>query len=393
MNTGISLNRIGSKRVLVANAAWKASIPIIESCSRLGYEILAIAPFRFFESGFCNGVIRKIRCPDPVNDPAGFTAAVIETLKCNECEIVLPVGHLETKLLAEAQEEIRSLSEIFIPPYDTFLKGLSKSRTMRAAAQVGCPIPRTWFPSEEPIGRIAEDVEYPVIIKPAVSASSKGLLICNRKEDLIKGYPLIAHDFGECLVQEYIPQTGTQYKCAVICDSNHQVVSAITYEKIRYYPVDGGFSTLNKSLLKPELIDWAMRVSEYLQWVGPCDFDWITDPRDNSIRLMEINPRFSETFKMSSVAGLDMTKTLLELARGESASGKTAFNENIYLRYLVADMLWFLTVGSKRWNAKPSFFHFFGKDLHYLEFGHKNLKPLLGFFLKNVESLLRSMRR
>lgn len=376
------------KTVLVANAAWKAAIPVVESCVGQGYRVLAIAPYRYFESGFCKGNISRIRCPDASRDATGFVHRVLEILAEIECDAVIPVGHLETDLLAAHQERIRAFSGILVPPYETFEHGLKKSLTMKAALRIGCPIPLTWFPRDEPIEQIAERVTFPVIIKPSVSVSAKGLVICESRKDLVERYPITESRFGETIVQEYIPQEGMQYKCAVICNARHEVMSAITYEKIRYYPVDGGFSTLNRSVMKEELITWAMEMVKNLRWVGPCDFDWITDPRDGAVKLMEINPRFSETFKMSSVAGLDMTKILLELVRGESPEKQMGFRQEVYLRYLLADLLWFLSAGSKRWKTQPSFFRFFAEDTHYLEFGTRNWKPILGTVLKNIESRL-----
>ncbi len=377
-----------SKTVLVANAAWKAAIPVIESCAKLGYQVLAVSPYRYFEAYFCKGNISGIRCPDASKDATGFVNRVLELLAEVECEAVIPVGHLETDLLAANQERIRAFSEILVPPYDVFEHGLKKSLTMKAALQVGCPIPLTWFPSEESIVQIADRVTFPVIVKPSVSVSAKGLVICDSRKDLVENYPITERAFGECIVQEYIPQDGMQYKCAVICNARHEVMSAITYEKIRYYPVNGGFSTLNRSVMKEELITWAMEMVKHLKWVGPCDFDWITDPRNGSVKLMEINPRFSETFKMSAVAGLDMTKILLELVRGGSPEKQMSFRQDVYLRYLLADLLWFLSAGSRRWKTRPSFFRFSGRDTHYLEVGTRNWKPILGTVLKNIERRL-----
>ena len=67
------------------------------------------------------------------------------------------------------------------------------------------------------------------------------------------------------LVEEYIPQTGTQFQCEVYVGRDRQVKSAIIYDKPRWYPVTGGSSCCNVTVDRPEQIADCVKLLELLR--------------------------------------------------------------------------------------------------------------------------------
>mgnify|MGYP003299974822 CR=1 FL=1 len=57
-----------------------------------------------------------------------------------------------------------------------------------------------------------------------------------------------------------------------------------------------------------------------INWRGPADIDLIQDPRDNTAKIMEINPRVSGSVKICFVCGVDQAKQMLELAYNETVT-------------------------------------------------------------------------
>jgi len=297
------------------------------------------------------------------------------------------MGHFMTDFIARHQDELRRYTDLVLPPYEVFVKGLNKISTLQAAGWVGCPIPKSWYPKEMTIQDIAGEADFPVLIKPAVSVGARGITYCYSAEELVEKLPKVERHFGDCLVQEFVPQTGTQYKCAIIIDACQELLAGIVYAKLRYYPVNGGSSTLNKTVERSELMDFALKVAKELKWFGTCDFDFITDPRDNVIKLMEINPRFSDTYKMTAVAGQDMTKIIYQLAKGQKPVPQLQYQKDRYMRFLFGDAMWFLKAGGQRFKTKPSFFDFFRSDTSFLMTGTNDLGPMLGYVLENLSML------
>ncbi len=373
--------------VLVVDAASKCSIPIVESCAAMGLRVVAISEKKHCCGFFSRATRERIVCPPQRKSPDACLKFLLDFVRQRRISVLFPLGHFMTEFIAKHQDEFCKYTNLVLPPYNIFVNGLNKISTLKTALRAGCPIPQSWYPRETSLEQIVAEVDFPVLIKPAVSVGARGITYCYSAEELAEKLPKVEQHFGDCFVQEFIPQTGTQYKCAIIVDASQELLAGIVYAKLRYYPPDGGSSTLNKTVLRPQLLDFALKVAKELKWIGTCDFDFITDPRDDVIKLMEINPRFSDTYKMTAVAGQDMTKIIYQLAKGQKPLSQLYYQENRYMRFLFGDIMWFLKAKGQRFKSKPSFFNFCRSDTSYLMTGTNDLRPMLGYLLENFSML------
>jgi hypothetical protein len=90
---------------------------------------------------------------------------------------------------------------------------------------------------------------------------------------------------------------------------------------------------------------------------------------------MEINPRFTRTIRILIEAGLDYPYQLYRLALGFEPDENLTYRDNLYMRYLPADIGWFIS-SKERLQATPCFFDFFSKDTVYEEWALHD--PLTG---------------
>ena len=201
----------------------------------------------------------------------------------------------------------------------------------------------------------AED--YPVVVKPRTGQSAVGFHVSHAKDDLVDYYRKAEQKYGPMLIQEYIPQTGLQYKCEMYVDREGTLKAACVFAKNRWYPVDGGSSTLNTTVDRPDIIASCKKLLETIGWRGYADIDLIQDPRDDVAKVMEINPRITGSVRICYAAGVDFSKLMLQDFQGEPVD--EAFNTNfrVQLRYLHTDVLWFLK-SKDRFRCKPSWFDF-----------------------------------
>jgi predicted ATP-grasp superfamily ATP-dependent carboligase len=121
-------------------------------------------------------------------------------------------------------------------------------------------------------------------------------------------------------------------------------------------------------------------------WRGFADFDFITDPRDGTPKLMEINPRVPACFRITLAAGIDFPYMIAKLAMGEEIPRVDGYKLDVYLRYFPLDVLWFIK-SPERFRAEPSFFKFFGRNLSDQIISLRDPGPMLGFCLENFISL------
>jgi predicted ATP-grasp superfamily ATP-dependent carboligase len=353
--------------VLVLEVQARAALPVLESCAAMGLHVVAGSWRRHCSGFYSRRSDRKLIYPNPAEQPDQAVECLLDFLAHNSVEMLFPVGHLMTDLVARHQDRFRQHTALVLPPYEVFRQGLSKVLTLQAAARAGCPIPRTWYPADPggpALEQVAAEAPYPVLIKPDIGAGARGITFCHSAQELLELFPVISGQYRDCFVQEFVPQNGMQYKADLIVDRDQRLLSGIVYSKLRYYPASGGSSVLNCSVHRPDVLDSAYRVLQELRWVGFCDFDYITDPRDGLIKLMEINPRFPESYRATVAGGLDMTKCLYQLATGRPVQPQLDYADGRYTRFLLGDIMWFLTTKEDRWRAKPSFFHFFGRDMY-----------------------------
>ena len=373
-------------RCLILDAEMQCSLPVIESLRKRGFHVTAGSYKRINMGFFSKYSNERVMYPAPKTSPDGFFNTILELAKHHHYDFVLPTDDISSEVLLARKDALEQYTHLPIVAYETFMKARDKSQTLKIAMQNNIPCPETFFPDEEKIGDIARRAPYPLLVKPNLSSGARGITLVPNKDDLETTYRTVKAEYGECHIQEYIPKGGLQYKADLFLDANQELKAGIVYSKLRYFPIHGGSSIINRTVLRPEIIENAHKLLKAMKWRGFADFDFITDPRDGMAKLMEINPRIPACFRITVAAGIDFPYMIAKLALGEDIPKVDGYQTDVYLRYFPLDVLWFLK-SPERFRAKPSFFRFFGKNLHDQIISLRDPGPILGFCLENLISL------
>jgi len=196
------------------------------------------------------------------------------------------------------------------------------------------------------------------------------------------------------LVQEFIPQkNGMQYQAEAFLDGDCKTKVCMVIEKPRFFPVKGGTSSANVTIDHPEINKISRRLLEGLKWKGAADVDYILDPRDNSVKILEINPRVTAGIKIAFAAGIDFADLHLKLAMGEKIPVTDNYKLGIYCRNFFLDILWYIYSDRKmKKNTRPPFFRFFGHNVVDQLFSCDDPFVPLGFFLHMVKKYMNMSR-
>lgn len=386
---------MSSKRadILIFEAEAKSALPVAESFARRGYRVVAASSRRYCAAFYSRAVRERILMPNEVHEPEACQAFLLDLCRRRRFEMIVPLGDIVTELVCRKRDDFLACGKMVLVPYETFRLGRDKVETLQAAESCGIPMPRTWYPETQPIRQIADEVDYPVLVKPAVANGARGITFVYDKEELIEKYAQVSEAFGRTFVQEFVPHDGLQYKVDLILDERGVLLAGVVYSKIRYYPPSGGSSVLNESVHRPDILAYATKIAQSMNWYGLCDFDFIQDVRDNQPKIMEINPRFPESFRMCEAAGVDFPEILHRMASGESMEPVRDYHAGRYLRFLPGDMLWFMTVGRKRWLSRPSFFDFFNPRTTYQICSTRDVGPIVGYLVENLRVALDPRER
>ena len=204
---------------------------------------------------------------------------------------------------------------------------------------------------------------YPGLLKPNLTSGGRGMTLVNSIEELLKVYPAIHDQYGECHLQQFIKEGGRQVKVQIMTDKNGDMAYSSVIGKQRYYPVNGGSSCCNVTIDNPEIASVCGKVLKAIGWIGFADFDLIEDPQTKQLLIMEINPRIPACVRSAFKSGMDYATMIADMTLGKPLR-KYKYESGKRLRHLGFDVLWFLK-SPNRFKSEPSWFRFFGRDLYY----------------------------
>jgi D-aspartate ligase len=373
-------------RILVMDGRIQSCLPLVKALRQKGHYVTIAESDPLCVGFFSRYPQARWRHRDPRKDPEGFITDVRGQVATGRFDILIPILDVTAELVSRHKEELERYVHIPLVAYPTFMKARDKSQTMKIAQALGLPCPKTYFPEDSSLEEIAGQVEYPVFIKPNFSVGARGLVKVDDPEVLTRLYPLVVKHYGPCTVQEFIPQTDLQYKAQFFLDQKGMVKACVVYNKLRYFPLEGGVSALNCTVKREDICAVGAALLKAMGWYSYADLDLITDPRDGRVKIMEINPRITGSVKICFEAGVDFADMLVRLAMGYEVPPVEQYRSGMYLRHPGIDLLWFFA-SPDRFRAQPSWFRFFGKDLRFEVLSLADPGPAVAYALANLRDL------
>jgi len=342
-------------RVLLLEGFARQSMPIMEALHKNGCHITTYNKSKL-DMGYSSHYPDKklLKFWDREDEEASYEA-LLEVLRADKYDVTIPLTDFSATMLSRHKDELKQYTNPAVNDWEIFLGAADKLNTMVACMDNGIPCPKTLRSAETLDEVLSSGMEYPFIIKPRVGYGSIGFHRIDNEEDLRRHFEKSVELFGGMVVQEYIPQTGTQYKCEVFIDGNGEVKSAHVFDKTRWYPIDGGSTCCSTSVDRPDIVESSVKLLKALGWKGYGDVDLIEDPRDGVAKVMEINPRITASVKVCIKSGVDFARQIVEYETGREVTDYNEYEKGICLRYMHTDLLWFIE-SPNRFKSKPSWF-------------------------------------
>jgi predicted ATP-grasp superfamily ATP-dependent carboligase len=231
-----------------------------------------------------------------------------------------------------------------LPAHNLLANASNKAATLKIALENNVPCPKTYFvKNADEIKKIIDEIPFPVIIKPTQSSGSTGLVYITKKENLIETFEKISHEFGEAIIQELIPPGGGAFGVEMLFNKNSDPKAIFVHQRLREYPITGGPSTLRVGVKNEELVEISTRLLRGMNWYGIAMVEFKVDPRNNSPKLMEINPRFWGSLILSVASGVDFPYLLCKLAMEGDVNIPLEYKTGVQAR-------WLFTVISSIWG-------------------------------------------
>lgn len=377
------------KRVLLIDGGSRQVLPMIKGFSLQGCCVSVYCSSKLDVGYVYRYTDEKVMGVFDHHDEQGTYNGIKEAIETGRYDLVVPMNDFAANILAKHKDELSAHAYIAVNSPEIFDLAADKQKTMRVCMDNGIPCPKTAM-----FSRLSEfddsGWKYPLVIKPRSGYGANGFNVVESRDELERLFALTEEKFGASLVQEYIPQTSSQYQVEMVMDRRGECKSFILMDKLRWYPTNGGSSTINVTIKDEKIKDDCIALLKALGWVGYASLDLIRDPRDGVAKILEINPRINGTAKICFKCGIDLARQLLDEAEGGEITEFSEYPEGVYLRYIHMDVLWFLK-SKGRFSAKPSFFSF--KNTVDEIFSWEDLRPFIVYSITAVKKLFEDKKK
>jgi predicted ATP-grasp superfamily ATP-dependent carboligase len=233
--------------------------------------------------------------------------------------VIYPTDDETVYFLAKNKKQLEKYFNITTPMWNITKYAYNKKLTYKLAADLGIPMPKTYFPSKwEDYKKF--DLSFPFIIKPAIvkkfyNIFGKKVFVVNNETELKEFYDRTVEVIPteEILFQEYIPGgSAVQYSfCPMFKEGI--VLTRIMARRLRQHPIDFGHaSTFVETVNIPELEKTGSKFLKAINYYGIAEIEYMQDPRDGQYKLLEINPRLWGWHTISRKAGVNLPYHLFQ---------------------------------------------------------------------------------
>jgi D-aspartate ligase len=311
----------GTVGALVVGADYRA-LAVVRSLGRRGIPVWVLRDGNDTLAARSRYARRHLPFP-PDRDPEAQVACLLNLAREHQLDgwVLIPSRDGTAALIGNAHARLAERFRLTTPPWDMLRWAYDKRLTYALAERIGLPYPRTW-----PVS-VALDpgvsLQFPVIIKPTVKEESNALTAAKawRVDDareltarLPEACQLVDPDV--LVIQEVIPRHGAdQLSYAALCRSG-QPVASLTARRVRQYPADfGRASTYVETIVMPDVEEHAMAFLAECRFDGLVEVEFIRDPRDGTLKLIDVNPRVWGWHGLCGPAGVDFSYLAYRQAR------------------------------------------------------------------------------
>ena len=311
---------------------------------------------------------------------------LLQIVKSGCYSVIIPTEDDYASWLSYNKTEIEHYSSVkcAIADFDVYSLASDKSRLLKFCKEKNFPHPKTAV-IDNNYDEISEYVGFPALVKPNHSAGARGIRLVNSNDELRAIAKQTIKEYGECSLQEFISGKDYYYNVMLYRTKKGEWGNHVITKIIRYYPIKGGSSSFCYTIENDKMLEICRKILDELQWVGFADFD-VLEKGDSDYRVIEINPRIPASVKAATISGVNFGEMIVRDSLGMELPQYT-YKPGAQLRYLGLDIAWFLA-SPNRFKAKPSWFKFFGKNLHYQDGGKHDIFAMITSIWMGVKKQL-----
>jgi predicted ATP-grasp superfamily ATP-dependent carboligase len=332
-------------KVFVTDGDQRSALAIARALGRRGASVVVGEEHPRSLASASRYCGRRVTYPSPYEQPKAFEAFLLDFVRRERPDVVMPVSDVTTHAVCVHQDALRPYCAMAVPPFEAFDFVTDKWKLLEFAQQSGISIPRTHFVNGlAGLQKCQEKIAYPAVVKPIRSRirtdrgwlptgvqyaeSETALVRLYEQTEYLASYP--------SLLQERI--VGPGIGIFVLFDRG-QLVADFAHRRLREKPPAGGVSVLRESIpVDPGLREHAARLFGRIGWHGVAMMEFKQDLATGNFFLMEVNGRFWGSLQLAVDAGLDFPFLACELALGRRPGVAATYSVGVKSRWLLGDL-------------------------------------------------------
>ncbi len=337
--------------------------------------------------------------------PAGWISWLLgEGTVTHGGSVLLPCSDEGLEVLIEHRSELEKNYRLVESRVEIAAAMLDKAKTYELAEKVGVPAPKV-FPinSEADLIGLRGSFAYPCALKPLSSHDfvrhfpTLKMFIVRDERELFDAYRRVSEHGIEVLLTELIPQHPEGFLSYYsYLDPDGEPLFHFTKKKLRQSPTAFGLGTYHVTDWNPEVADVGLKFLRGVGLRGIGNLEFMRDPRDGVLKLIECNARFTLTTELVRVSGYDLALLAYNRVLGLPGPEFSTYRRGVYAIRPVSD---FLSFRESHYNGETTWGEWLRSLMHwqhFLVFDWRDPMPalvrIIPFWKKQARRILSILR-
>jgi glutathione synthase/RimK-type ligase-like ATP-grasp enzyme len=235
----------------------------------------------------------------------------------------------------ERKEKYYEVINSMLPDVESFQLARNKKEFQKYCESHHLPVPRSY--DDNVINELNKEFR-PVIAKLNIGSGSVGMKYLERKDQI---HLLNEIDHGEYLIQEKIESDRKIYGAFFLCLEG-EIISYHGHRRIRTFPEKGGVTVFSKADYDPVIKNIGAKLLKKLNWNGFAMIEFMYDLRDESWKIIELNPRLWGSVMLSEFCNASLLVNYIKLCEGKLPVQKEIITDRFIRWIFPFDLLNFL---------------------------------------------------
>lgn len=316
------------KRLLIANRG-EIAVRIIRACQEMGIETVAV-----YSDVDVNALHVQLADHAYHIGPADAMKsylnmdAIIMAAKATKAQAIHPgYGFLSEN--ADFADKVINAGLIFVGPSAEIIRKVGDKDAARAAMQAaGLPMTVGSAPitSNQNACQLAEEIGYPVILKPVSGGGGKSMYVAQNKAELLNALNKVDVEKSSFYLETYISEA-RHIEVQIMADNFGNVLHVGERECSLQRRNQKILEESPSSVLTPEMREtvgnMAIRAAKSIFYTNVGTVEFLLDVKTSKFYFMEINPRIQVEHAVTEmVTNIDLVRRQIRIAAGEPLDKK-----------------------------------------------------------------------